>query len=79
MINWDSVEWRVLNEGEVIKEGDYVDVTNDGWRDNPEWKLATCIGEQAPDPSYPSHRTYRRIVDPKKNLTKAPQKDKILN
>lgn len=61
-IDWDSVEWRELKAGEVIQEGDFVDVAKDGWRDNPEWQPATCIGETAPDPRFPSHRTYRRIL-----------------
>jgi hypothetical protein len=60
----DNQEWnnnfRMLKEGEIIQAGDEVDASNDGWRDEPVWKLATCIGDKAPDPHYPSHRIYRR-------------------
>ena len=55
-------KYRHLEENEIIREGDEVDMCNDGWRDNPVWEKATCIGEKAPNPSYPSHRVYRRLI-----------------
>jgi hypothetical protein len=56
---WDE-RYRMLKKGEIIQAGDEVDACADGWRDDPVWKPARCIGEPAPDPSYPSHRVYRR-------------------
>jgi hypothetical protein len=57
---WDN-RYRRLNEGEIIREGDEVDICNDGWRDRPKWVPAqNTLGRPAPDPSYPSHRVYRR-------------------
>jgi hypothetical protein len=55
------MKYRYLEKDEIICEGDEVDVCNDGWRDNPEWKKTTCVGQKAPDPKYPSHRRYRRL------------------
>lgn len=55
-------EYRILEKGEIIKDGDEVDNCNDGWRDDPVWVPTTCAGEAAPDPSYPSHREYRRKI-----------------
>jgi len=52
--------YRMLRKDEIIQEGDEVDACNDGWRDEPDWKPASNIGEKAPDPQYPAHRTYRR-------------------
>lgn len=52
--------YRILDAGEIIQQGDEVDVCADGWRDDPVWIPATCIGEKAPIP-YPSHRLYRRM------------------
>jgi hypothetical protein len=59
---WNQ-DYRRLEAGEVIKEGDECDVCNDGWRDEPKWVNATCIGQPAPDPGFPSHRIYRRNVE----------------
>jgi hypothetical protein len=60
--DWDSINWRDLRKGEIIEAGDWVDACNDGWRDPPKWKPANCVGEPAPDPQYPAHRNYRRIL-----------------
>ena len=57
-------EWRILEKGEIIQPGDEVDACNDGWRDKTRWVPAMNIGEPACDPSFPSHRTYRRQVPP---------------
>ena len=54
--------YRILNKGEIIHFGDEVDACTDGWRDEPNWQPAQCIGHPAPDPQYPSHRVYRREV-----------------
>jgi len=52
-----------LKTGDIIKAGDQVDACNDGWRDEPKWEeVKRCIGEPAPNPIYPSHRTYRRFI-----------------
>ncbi len=56
-------EYRTLHKGETIKEGDEVDASSDGWHDNPLWKPTNCVGDQAPDPSYPAHRIYRRRMN----------------
>jgi hypothetical protein len=59
-----KTEYYYLKKGDIIKEGDEVDMCSDGWRDDPKWVKTTCIGEKAPDPSFPSHRRYRRILSP---------------
>lgn len=56
------MNYYYLKEGEIIQEGDEVDICNDGWRDDPVWKETTCVGQPAPDPQYPSHRRYRRKI-----------------
>lgn len=59
----DMDKYRRLQKGEIICEGDEIDACRDGWRDWPIWKKVTsCIGEQVPDPKYPSHRQYRRKI-----------------
>lgn len=55
-------EYRILEKGEIIQEGDEIDSSPDGWRDDPAWKPANCVGDPAPNPQYPSHRIYRRKV-----------------
>ena len=59
---WDQ-KYRRLEFNEVIQEGDEVDMCRDGWRDPPKWVKATLIGSRAPDPSFPSHRVYRRLKE----------------
>ena len=54
------MKYRYLEKGEIIKEGDEVDMCGDGWRDWPVWEKTTCVGQRAPDPKFPSHRVYRR-------------------
>lgn len=57
------LKYYYLKYGETIKEGDEVDVCNDGWRDPSRWVPAgRTVGQHAPDPAYPSHRTYRRLI-----------------
>lgn len=56
---WDH-RYRKLEKGEIIQEGDEV---GNIWKDengNLIWKKATAIGSKAPDPSFTSHRWYRR-------------------
>jgi len=67
-------EYRLLEKGEVIQEGDEVDGSNDGWRDAPKWKPVhpSSIGEAACDPAFPSHRIYRRKV---KQVSSPPSSD----
>ena len=63
MTSWDQ-RYRMLEKGEIIQEGDEVDACRDGWRDEPEWEPALhCIGQEAPDPRFPSHRRYRRLKE----------------
>lgn len=57
-----NTEYRILQKGEVIQEGDEVDDCRDSWRDEPVWKPATRIGRPAPDPIYPAHSIYRRTI-----------------
>lgn len=60
--NWVSLSWRLLEKGEIVKATDWVDATNDGWRNDPVWKPASRPGEPAPDPMYPAHRRFRRVI-----------------
>ena len=60
--DWDQVDWRQLKKGEKIKKGDWVDIAPDGWRDDALWEQTTRAGETAPDPSFVSHRVYRRVI-----------------
>ena len=48
-----------LKEGEVVQEGDEVEVSNN-YNDPPKWVKATCIGTKAPNPHFIAHRIYRR-------------------
>ena len=51
-----------LKHNEIIKEGDEVEVSN-GWNADPRWvKETRCVGKRAPDPRFPAHRTYRRLI-----------------
>lgn len=61
--DWDAVKWRQLKAGERVEKGDWVDMARDGWRDDPKWIPASNIGEAAPDPAYPSHRIFRRVLE----------------
>ena len=53
------MNYRILEKGEIIKQGDECDVSN-GLKSDTVWRPAKCIGEPAPDPDYISHRVYRR-------------------
>ena len=56
--------YRILEQGEVIQEGDEIDRCADAWRDNAKWEPVhpNSIGDKAPDPRFPSHRIYRRKI-----------------
>ena len=57
-----SEKYYYLKKGEVIKDGDEVEVSN-SWNDPAKWvKSENCIGQPAPDPSFISHRKYRRLI-----------------
>jgi hypothetical protein len=56
---WDP-KYRRLQEGEIIQENDEVLTDSHlGWQPTNK----RCIGTPAPDPSYTSHRVYRRLKD----------------
>jgi hypothetical protein len=57
-------EYRRLEAGEVVQEGDEYDACRDGWRDPAKWVpvAESQIGVKAPDPQYPSHRQFRRKI-----------------
>lgn len=57
----DQTEYRILEEGEIIQEGDEVEVS-EKWNDEFRWVPAKQIGKPAPNPHYPAHRVYRRRV-----------------
>ena len=63
VIDWDSVKWRALGEGEEIKDGDYSDSCNNGYKDAPKWeKLVGVSGGNFAPARYPAHRQYRRLL-----------------
>ena len=54
-MTWDN-RYRRLEEGEIIRS------TDDVQRDDGSWQKAQyAIGRPAPDPSFTSHRVYRRL------------------
>ena len=57
-----SDKYYYLKKGETILEGDECDKCSDGWRDAPKWEPTNCAGQKAPDPHFPSHRKYRRLI-----------------
>ena len=59
---WDH-RYRKLKKGEVIKEGDEVGISGPGMNGKLTWKKPNpiSIGTKAPDPSFISHRWYRRL------------------
>jgi len=55
-------KYILLEKGEIVRQGDEVDMCRDAWRDPPNWILAVySVGDSVPDPSYPSHRQFRRL------------------
>jgi hypothetical protein len=57
------MKYQILEKGEIIQAGDEVDRCVDPWRDDAKWEPAGNVGENAPDPKYPSHSIYRRPID----------------
>ena len=56
------VEYRYLKAGEIIEDGDEVEMSNT-IHDPALWvPAANTVGQEAPDPAYVSHRKYRRLV-----------------
>lgn len=62
--NKDLSQWRILEKGEIIQFGDEMDQSVDPCHDVAKWEPVSdlLVGKRAPDPSYPSHRTFRRRV-----------------
>lgn len=57
-----ETEYRILEEGEIVQEGDEVDAAP-GWNDKSRWEPAgITVGKPAPNPNYPAHRIYRRRI-----------------
>ena len=57
-------QYRCLEKGEVVQEGDETDRSADPWKDPPKWEpvLPSEVGEVAPDPQYVGHRLFRRRI-----------------
>lgn len=55
--------YRILNKGEIIEYGDEID-SSSGWNDGARWVPVPshCIGQSAPDPSYPAHSIFHRLT-----------------
>lgn len=55
-------EYYYLKHGDLIKDGDEVEMSN-SFKDPEKWvKAVLSVGQTAPDPSFPAHRKYRRRV-----------------
>lgn len=55
-------KYYLLKEGEIIQDGDEVEMSNT-IHDPAKWiPAANTVGQAAPDPAYPSHRKYRRLI-----------------
>ena len=58
-------DYRRLEKGEIIQEGDEWDACRDGWRDEAIWTVVTKdfpgLGKPAPDPKYPAHTIFRTM------------------
>jgi hypothetical protein len=62
------MEYRQLDVGDTIEATDEADMCNDGWRDDPVWKVVgvACpqmVGRHPSDPRYPAHAIYRRPLN----------------
>lgn len=55
-------QYYYLKKGDIIQEGDEVDMSMK-YNENPKWVTTKAIGKAAPDPSYISHRRYRRKIE----------------
>jgi hypothetical protein len=55
-------KYYYLKEGEIVQEGDEVEISAN-WNDPPKWVPAVrSVGSPAPDPSFPAHRKFRRLI-----------------
>jgi len=54
------MRFRLLEKGEIIRDGDEADASVNPMKDAARWQLATNIGAVVPDPVFPSHTLYRR-------------------
>lgn len=54
-------KYYYLKKDEIIKDGDEVEISNN-FKDPAKWKITECVGQKAPDPQFPAHRTYRRLI-----------------
>lgn len=59
-VNQDWQKYRLLNEGEIVRETDEILLDNGKWG-----KPQNSIGQAAPSPLYTSHRKFRRRSDEK--------------
>lgn len=58
-------DYQYLKHGEIIIEGDEVEMSA-GIKDPVKWvKAVTTIGQTAPDPAFIGHRKYRRLISKK--------------
>lgn len=58
----EKPKYYYLQKDEIIQEGDECDVAA-SWNAPPKWVPAGhTVGRPAPDPSYPAHRVYRRLI-----------------
>lgn len=63
MERYRSAKYYYLKHGEIIQEGDECEVSN-SIHDPAKWVPAgRTVGTAAPDPSYPAHRKYRRLIN----------------
>ena len=60
-INMDNKKYYHLKKGDVIKEGDEVEVSSK-YNDPAKWQKTRCAGGLAPDPQFMAHRKYRRLI-----------------
>ena len=62
-IDWNKVEFRNLKKGEMTQVGDYAEVSN-GFNAPEKWRIVSDSSRlrAAPDPSFPAHTMYRRIL-----------------
>jgi hypothetical protein len=55
-------QYYYLKHGEIVEEGDECEVSN-SIHDPAKWVPAgRTVGTAAPDPLYPAHRKYRRLI-----------------
>lgn len=55
-------KYYYLKAGEIVQQGDEAEVSNNPFKDEPKWIPAIRIGQPAPDPNYPAHTKFRRLI-----------------